>query len=170
MKRFRVDRLADHDRAGFNCGVAELDSYLQRQANQDMRRLVAVCFLLIENDTESIAGYYTLSAASVSLADLPPETQKRMPRYPTVPAVRIGRLALDHRFQGQKLGGVLLIDAIRRAHVADIGIAAVVVDAKHETAAAFYEHHGFRPFSADRRTWFLPMNDAVKTLLGHLGL
>lgn len=166
MKRFRVERLADHDRAGFDCGVVGLNDYLQRQASQDMRRHVAVCCLLIESMTESIAGYYTLSAASVSLAELPLETQKRMPRYPTVPAVRIGRLAIDHRFQGQKLGGVLLIDAIRRAHTADIGVAAVVVDAKHETAATIYEHHGFRPLSEDRRMWYLPMSEAVKTMLG----
>lgn len=166
MRPFRVERLAHHDRTGFDCGVTALNGYLQQQASQDMRRHAAVCFVLIENSTEAIAGYYTLSAASVGLADLPLATQKRMPRYSTVPAVRIGRLAIDARFQGRKLGGVLLLDAIRRALMAELGIAVVVVDAKDETAAAFYQHHSFQPLSADRGTWFLPMSEAVKGLLG----
>ncbi len=166
MRPFRVARLAVHDRTDFDCGVPALNGYLQQQASQDMRRHAAACFVLIENSTDAIAGYYTLSAASVGLADLPLATQKRMPRYPTVPALRIGRLAMDARFQGRKLGGVLLIDAIRRAHAADLGIAVVVVDAKHEQAAAFHQHHSFQPLSADRRTWFLPMSEAVKNLLG----
>lgn len=165
MKPYRVERLAGHDRSQFDCGVAALNGYLRQQAGQDMRRFSAVCFVLIENSTETLAGYYTLSAASVDLSNIPIESQKRMPRYPTVPAVRIGRLALDRRFHGKKLGGVLLIDAIRRALAADLGIAVVVVDAKDEAAAAFYEHHSFRPLTEDRRTWFLPMSQAVNDLL-----
>ena len=166
MRPFRVEKLADHDRTSFDCGVPVLNDYLQKQASQDMRRHATVCFVLIENSTDAIAGYYTLSAASVALTDLPLATQKRMPRYPTVPAVRIGRLAMDTRFQGRKLGGVLLLDAIRRSHDAELGVAVIVVDAKDDQAAAFYEHHSFQPLSANRRTWFLPMSEAVKGLLG----
>ena len=75
---------------------------------QDIRRRVANCFVAA---TGYVAAYYTLSATSVPLADLPPEDAKRLPRYPTVPAVRIGRLAVDRRFQRRGLGEAMLADA-----------------------------------------------------------
>lgn len=165
MAPFRVEKLAEQDRSAFDCGSPELNHYLQRQAGQDVRRHAAACFLLTETQSSAVAGFYTLSAASISLADLPPPMQKKLPRYPTVPAVRIGRLAIDRRYQDQKLGGTLLFDAIKRAHAAELGIAVVLVDAKDERAAEFYEHHGFTALSADRRIWFLTMSQALKSLL-----
>ena len=76
MSEFRIERLHKHIRAGFDCGVAELNRYLIQQAGQEMRRHFAVCFLLIENATESIAGYYKLSACSIPLPELPEREQQ----------------------------------------------------------------------------------------------
>ena len=91
-----------HDRARFNSGSEPLNRYLREQVTQDTRRRVAACFVALANG-QRIAGYYTLASASLLLADLPPSTGKKLPRYPTVPAVRMGRLAVDQAFKGQDL-------------------------------------------------------------------
>ena len=111
-----------------------------------------------------IAGYYTLASASVLLADLPEAVIKKLPRYPSVPAVRMGRLAVDQAFKGKGLGASLLADALRRAATAEIAAYAFVVDAKDETAAAFYAHHGFIPLPEQPLFMFIPLA-TVKELI-----
>ncbi len=134
------------DRSGFECGVEALDRYFRVQVSQDIKRRVTACFVATKVTTEAkgqIAGYYTLASASVSLADLPEALAKKLPRYPSVPAVRMGRLAVDQAYQGEGLGAALLADALRLAVMAEIAAYAFIVDAKDETAARFYVHHGF---------------------------
>ena len=87
---------ADHDRRAFPFGVAELDRYFQQQVTQDIRRRIANCFVAVESATSHVAAYYTISAASIPLVDLPPEETRRLPRYPTVPAVRMGPVSYTH--------------------------------------------------------------------------
>jgi ribosomal protein S18 acetylase RimI-like enzyme len=158
--RFRVAPLdAAHDRAAFSSGSAPLDSYFQQQVTQDVRRRVTACFVALTSELR-IAGYYTLAAASMLLADLPPGMGKKLPRYPSVPAVRMGRLAVDQDFKGQGLGGALLADAMSRAVSSEIAAYALVVDAKDEGAAAFYRHHGFIPLPNSPLTLFLPLATA----------
>jgi predicted GNAT family N-acyltransferase len=106
---------------------------------------------------QRVAGYYTLAAASVLLADLPDATAKKLPRYPSVPAIRMGRLAVDQGFKGRGLGGALLADALERAARSEIAAFAFVVDAKDDTAAAFYVHHGFIALPDTPSTLFLPL-------------
>jgi ribosomal protein S18 acetylase RimI-like enzyme len=146
-----------HDRMRFRCGEEVLDRYLQTQATQDVRRRVANCFVAVEAATGHIAAYYTLSAAGIPLVDLPPEETRRLPRYPTLPAVRIGRLAVDHRFHGRGLGAALLMNAAHRVMQADAAALTLLVDAKNDQAVAFYTHHGFRALSSLPRTLFLPL-------------
>lgn len=78
----------------------------------------------------------------------------------------IGRLAVDHRFRGQGLGGALVMDAAVRAARAEAAIYALVVDAKDETAAAFYEHLQFRRFASRPGSLFLPVATALAALSG----
>ncbi|MEI8326286.1 MAG: GNAT family N-acetyltransferase, partial [Betaproteobacteria bacterium] len=111
-----------------------------------------------------IAAYYTLASASVLLADLSEALAKRLPRYPSVPAVRMGRLAVDQAFKGQGLGAALLADALRRAVTAEIAAYALVVDAKDETAARFYAHHGFIALPEQPLFLFIPLA-TVKDLI-----
>ena len=154
---FRVAPLdAAHERNEFRCGSAPLDRYLQEQVSQDIRRRVAACFVAVSAE-QRIAGYYTLASASLLLADLPPGIGKKLPRYPTVPAVRMGRLAVDEAFTGQGLGGALLADALERAIRSEIAAYALMVDAKDDTAATFYRHHGFIPLTDTPLTLFLPL-------------
>ncbi|MGP8247927.1 MAG: GNAT family N-acetyltransferase, partial [Bryobacteraceae bacterium] len=109
-----------------------------------------------------VAAYYTISAASIPLVDLPPDETKRLPRYPTVPAVRIGRLAVDRRFQGRGLGAALLADAAARALRADAAAFTLLVDAKNDPAVAFYRRYGFRVLATRPRILFLPLATARK--------
>jgi ribosomal protein S18 acetylase RimI-like enzyme len=147
---------AEHDRTGFNSGSEPLDRYLRERVTQDVRRRVAACFVAL-HDGSCIAGYYTLASASLMLTDLPPLTAKALPRYPTVPAVRMGRLAIDQAFKQQGLGGALLADALDRAARSEIAAYALMVDAKDATAAAFYRHHGFIALPDTPLTLFLPL-------------
>jgi ribosomal protein S18 acetylase RimI-like enzyme len=145
-----------HDRTTFDSGSVSLNKYLREQVSQDVRRRVAACFVAT-TDGKRIAGYYTLASASLLLSELPPSTGKKLPRYPTVPAVRMGRLAVDQDFKGQGLGGALLADALDRAAGSEIAAFALMVDAKDEAAVAFYRHHGFIALPDSPRTLFLPL-------------
>jgi ribosomal protein S18 acetylase RimI-like enzyme len=162
---FRIEPLADaHDRTAFSCGEEALDRYFQTQATQDIRRRVANCFVAIEQSTGAVAAYYTLSAASMPFTDLPTEVTKRSPRYPTLPAVRIGRLAVDRRFQGRGLGGVLLMNAVERSARIDAAAFTLLVDAKDDSAVEFYRRYGFLSLVSQPRTLFLPLATAQRAL------
>jgi len=160
----RIEPLgAAHNRKGFSCGVAALDRYLHELATQDIRRRVSNCFVACD-ETGTIAAYYTFAATSFPLSDLPAEDTKRLPRYALLPAGLIGRLAVDQRFRGQRLGSALIIDAARRAAGADPAVYALVVDAKDETAAAFYERLGFRRFVSRPMSLFLSVATAISAV------
>ena len=167
---FRVELLSEaHDRSVFRCGEDALDRYFQKQATQDIRRRIANCFVAIEVGTGQVAAYYTMSAASIPFVDLPPEESRRLPRYPTLPAVRIGRLAVDARFQGRGLGAALLADAFKRVVRGDAAAFALLVDAKNDRAVAFYQRYGFRALASQPRTLFLPVATVQKAFLDNAG-
>lgn len=147
---------ATHNRSAFRCGTEQLDSYLREQVSQDIRRRVAACFVALA-DSQRIAGYYTVASASLLVADLPADMAKKLPRYPTIPAVRLGRLAVDLEFQGQGLGGALLADALDRAARSEIAAHALMVEATNEMAVAFYRHHGFIALPDSSHVLFLPL-------------
>ena len=136
-----------HDRSRFDCGRPELDDYLHRQAGQDVRRRVAAAYVLAREGR--VAAYYTLSATSVLLADLP-DLAPKLPRYPTVPCVLIGRLAVDRASAGQGLGGAAVMDAASRTLASGIGAVGMVVDALDEAAAGFYARLGFTALPSAR--------------------
>ncbi|MBK1725318.1 GNAT family N-acetyltransferase [Thiocystis violacea] len=147
---------AAHDRGAFDSGSEPLDRYFRSQVTQDMRRRVTACFVALTSDGR-IAGYYTLASASIQLADLPAAKVKKLPRYPSVPAVRLGRLAVDQIFRGQGLGGALLADALARAARSEIAAYALLVEAKDQSAESFYRHHGFLALPESPMTLFVPL-------------
>jgi GNAT superfamily N-acetyltransferase len=159
-----------HDRSAFSSGVADLDRYFQTQASQDARRKVAATFVLISDKT-GIVGFYTLSAHSIRLSELPDAVAKRLPKYPAIPVTLLGRLAVGLTHQGQKLGQFLLLDALRRSleNTKQIGSVGVVVDALNETASRFYLHHDFTPLPGYDRKLFLPMSTISKLIGESLG-
>ena len=152
----RIEPLSKtHDRRGFSCGVPDLDDYLQKQASQDVKRKVATVFVAADLDGATIRGYFTLSMASIPLGDLPDEPARKLPLYPTVPAVRLGRLAVRQADKGQGLGTHLLLDALHRAVANEIAWAVFLVDAKDENARRFYLSFGFQSFQDDPNHLFL---------------
>ncbi|AGO15595.1 GNAT family N-acetyltransferase [Glaesserella parasuis] len=142
----------------FSSSSEELNSYFYTQVSQDIKRRVTNCFVLIDPENQTIVGYYTLAASSISLKDLPIEKQKKLPRYPSVPVVRLGRLALDKRYIGKGLGRFLLVDAILRVVNADIAAYAIVVDAKDKNAAAFYQKYGFLSYADNDKLLYYPLS------------
>ncbi|HZE92593.1 MAG TPA: GNAT family N-acetyltransferase [Rhizobacter sp.] len=155
--RFRIELLESaHDRSTFSSGSEPLDRYFAQQVTQDIRRRVTACFVALTSE-QRIAGYYTLASASVLLSKLPAAAGKTLPRYPSVPAVRMGRLAVDENVKGLGLGAALLADALDRAARSEIAAYALVVDAKDESAAGFYRHHGFIALPDSSLTLFLPL-------------
>lgn len=160
--RYRREPLSDHhNRSDFSSGTESLDRYFREQAGQDVRRKLAAVFVLRDAEADRVVGYYTLSATSIAPPSLPPATTRRLPRYAALPAVLLGRLAVDARYRGQGFGRLLLFDALRHA-LADserIAAMAVVVDAKDDAARSFYERFGFRRFVDDEFRLFLPMSD-----------
>ncbi len=152
-----------HDRTSFCSGSDPLDSYFKNQASQDVKRRLNNCFVAVDIAEKNVFGYYTISSAQILFRDLPENISKKLPQYP-IPAARIGRLAVDHRYQGGKIGSILLADALKRAADSDIASYAVIVDAKDNNAANFYIHHGFIPFQSDAEILFLPIATIKKLL------
>jgi ribosomal protein S18 acetylase RimI-like enzyme len=158
MAEFIIEALGPgHDRSGFSCGVEALDRYFREQVTQDMRRRATACYVAREAAGSKIAGYYTLAAGGVPLAELPAALAKKLPRYPSVPVARLGRLAVDRAYRGRKLGSALLWDAIERSLRSEIAVFALIVDAKDDPAVAFYRHHGFVAFGSQPRQLVLPL-------------
>ena len=132
---------ARHRREGFDCGDAALNEFLLRQAGQQQRRGFGKTYVAVAEDGVSVTGFITVSAGQVATAALP--AQLKLPRYPA-PMLRIGRLAVDVRHQGKGIGQDLLAFALRLAveFSQRVGLYAVVVDAKHDKAKAFYVRLG----------------------------
>jgi predicted GNAT family N-acyltransferase len=154
---------ARHNRAAFSCGAEALDAYLQKQAGQDAKKHAAAPFVLTV-DGKTIAGYYTLSQYTIDLGEVPDEVAKKLPRYPSVPATLLGRLAVSSAFRGRGLGERLLMDALYRSLKLSDQIAStgVVVDAKDDTARTFYRKYGFIELPKVIRRLFLPMGTIEK--------
>ena len=157
---YRIEPLGkQHDRSGFQCGTEALDRYLKQQARQDAEKYVAAPFVLLAPPAPGVLGYYTLSAAMVDVSDIAPDLAKSLPRFPQLPVTLIGRLAVDVSLHGQGRGAFLLMDALHRSwqRATEIAAMAVVVDAKDEAAAAFYQHFDFTALQRDPRRLYLSM-------------
>jgi GNAT superfamily N-acetyltransferase len=148
-----------HDRVAFSCGDDALDTYLKKRASQEAKKRIATTFVIADRLTNTVIGFYTLSATSILLADLPDETARKLPKYPHVPATLLGRLAIDSRYQGKGYGELLIMDALRRSlqATAEVASYAVVVDAINESARSFYEQYGFCAFPDQKLRLFLTM-------------
>jgi GNAT superfamily N-acetyltransferase len=133
-----------HDRAAFDCGAADLNIYLQKFARQNHESGGAKCFVAAPTEAPTrVLGFYTLSPASLDYARTPTVAKKGLARY-EVPVFRLGRIAVDRTAQGRGLGGALLLRAAHRClRVADeVGGVALLIDAKNDRAARWYQSYG----------------------------
>jgi ribosomal protein S18 acetylase RimI-like enzyme len=130
-----------HDRRDFDCGESSLNDYLRFTARQHMDKGYSQVWVAVsETGSSQIIGYYTLSASALEPEQLPVKSAINR-----IPVVLLGRLAVDSRYKGQKIGVRLLFHAQRSALLLSqrVGIHALVVDALDEQAAAFYRKYDF---------------------------
>jgi predicted N-acetyltransferase YhbS len=161
--KYIVKPLGDEDRAAFQCGDPELDSYFHERASRDIREKLSAVFVLItEGEPDVILGYYTLSAQQVDAVELPEALRKRTGRYKRLGVTLLGRLAVAKGYQGKQLGALLLVDALRRSLEGTKSVMsfAVVVDAKNNQVVNFYKKFGFVLLSGNRL--MLPMKTIEK--------
>ncbi|MFN8511788.1 MAG: GNAT family N-acetyltransferase [Thermomicrobiales bacterium] len=158
---FVIESLGAHDRSGFTCGVAALDRYFRQQAGQDHRRRAAIVFVAIDpTANDAVVGFYTLSAAQILARDLPEQLVRKLPRYPELPAILLGRLAVDQRWQGRQLGRLLITDALLRcARLDQIGALFLLVDAIDQNAEQYYLRLGFRALPDQPSRLYFPLDD-----------
>jgi GNAT superfamily N-acetyltransferase len=149
----------DHDLSAFDCGEPALDDWLRQRALRNesrFSRTYVVC------EGKRVVAYYCVSAGAVQRAAAPGRLRRNAPD--AIPVAVLGRLAVTRSHAGQGLGADLLADALSRiaAAAATIGIAAVLVQAKDETARRFYLRHAeFLEFPDDSRTLFLPIETVL---------
>ncbi len=157
---YYAEPLSDkHDRAGFSCGKSALDSYLADRALVEATRRITNCYVRCAEETGRVLAFYKLSAHTFSREVLSNTQKKRIPPTYSVPAVLIGRLAVDQSCAGAGIGGQMMIDALARALETSrlSGVYCVAVEAKDAPAVSFYQKYGFIPFRDDPEKLFLPM-------------
>ena len=155
-----IERLRPrHDRTVFDCGNDLLNSWLNLRASQFEKRDLARTYVATKGTAQLVLGHYAIANHRVLHAVLPTAEAKGLPRL-DVPVVLLGRLAVDRSAQGQGVGSLLLIDALRRAqHLAQhVGVRAVEVDAIDDAACRFYQRIGFKPLLDDPKHLFLSMH------------
>ena len=166
--RYRFEPLGTHhNRAAFACGEEPLDRYFRERARQDRDARGAAVWVLYDPVDDRVAGYYALSMNMVVLQSMPEDLRRKLTRYPGQAVALLGRLAVDEHYRGQRLGELLLVDALRRAHASTTQVAAmaVIVDAKGDAARSFYERYGFQRLLDDEYRLFLPMTTIAKVFL-----
>jgi GNAT superfamily N-acetyltransferase len=154
-----VPLTADHDVAGFDCGVPALNDWLTRRALKNESRFSRTYVVSVAN---RVVAYFCIAAGAVERAAAPGKLRRNAPD--AVPVSVIGRLAVDRAYAGRGLGADILADALRRIAVASqsIGIGAVMVQAKDEDAKRFYMGCAeFLEYPAESRTLFLPIETVI---------
>ena len=152
-----------HHRDGFDCGVGVLNDFIRTRARKEMEAGTSACFVMVPaTEPFQIAGYYTLSAATITRSVVPDSMLKKLPRYADFPATLLGRLARDVRHKGQRVGDKLMASVLHRTVKASREVAswAIIADPKDQWARQFYESFGFQPLTTDRL--FLPMKQAER--------
>ncbi len=163
---FCIEPLAQHhDRAAFSCGNEQLDRYFHVTATQDKKRNIAIPYVIFDRDRQKIIGYYTLSMSGINLEQLPQSIVKKLPKYPTIGTVLIGRLAVAGDYRGFGWGKLLIMDALYRSFTVSqtTGCFAVVVDAIDDEAVKFYQRFEFQLFPDQPRKLFRAMTNIAQT-------
>jgi GNAT superfamily N-acetyltransferase len=155
-----------HDRSSFSCGVDNLDDYIKTRASQELKKRVSTPYVLTNSSNREVLGYYCLSSYSIASTELEESTVKRLPRYPLLPAIMLGRLAVDSGYQGKGYGDLLVADALKRSLELSKQLAsfAVVVDAIDRRSASFYQRHGFIEFPGDPMKLYISVETIEKSI------
>jgi GNAT superfamily N-acetyltransferase len=142
---------SEHRTEGFDCGVPVLDAWLQRRALRNQGSGASRTWVALTADQDVVA-YYASSSAVLLRARAPRRAARGQPD--PIPALLLGRLAVDQRYHGRGLGAALLKHFLQKSlEVAElVGVRLVLVHAKDERAASFYRAYGFEPSPVDDLT------------------
>ena len=154
---WRIEPLSQsHSRSHFDCGDESLNRFIRQYARQQQTRGLNRSYVALPEAGETVVGFYSLSAGSVAFSEL--DAALKLPRYP-IPVARLGRLAVDRAWQQQGVGQALLAHAFKLIITLSeqIGLYAVLVDAKHEQAKVWYQRLGFAPCQEQTLTLYLPV-------------
>ncbi len=176
VPRFTIEPLdpARHDRAGFSCGVGQVDNFFRKTANKLARAGNLRVFVMSDHDG-SVLGFHALNAHSVDYTELPAPYARTRPGHGQIPAAYISMIGVDQHHQGRGYGGDLLVDSLTRvAQAADaLGIAVVMLDvldcgdpAKVERRKQLYQSYGFTPLPSNPLRLFIPVATVRKLLAG----
>jgi ribosomal protein S18 acetylase RimI-like enzyme len=155
-----------HDRSSFACGITSLDEYIKTRASQELRKRVSTPFVLTDSPSQQVLGYYCLSSYSVEAIEIEGNIAQKLPRYPLLPAILLGRLAVDNEHRGKGYGDLLISDALKRALLASsqVSSVAVVVDATNQDAVNFYLKYGFTEFQTDPIKLYILLDEIEKSI------
>ncbi len=134
-----------HKKGEFECENELLTNYFRNQANQDIKRQLSRCFVMVD-EKNSVKGYYTISSSSINRDLIPEDIKGKLPKsYTDIPVILLGRLARDKKYKGEGIGEFLLLDAFKRCYdvTLNLGCMAVIVDPIDERAKEFYLKYGF---------------------------
>lgn len=154
-----------HDRKGFDCGEPELNDYLSRTARQYIEKGISRTFVLVDSGLpDKVLAFFTLAACQVVTSGLPANLAKKYPAK--APAAKLARLAVSSEQQGKGLGGILMVEAMKRtlAVAENIGIIGFFVDAKNQRAVEYYQQFGFIGLPNNPLELFLPL-DSLRAAL-----
>lgn len=161
---------SSHDRASFDCGEIELNTFLQQHAAKHMEAGISRTMLLPASDPlpsgkYPICAFYTIAPGSISRETLPDALAKKLPKYP-IPVFLIAQLGVHSEYHGQGLGKITLIKALEylwkiNAHIEAY---AIIVDCLNDGAKSFYEKYGFEVLCEynGRVRMYLPMKTVKK--------
>jgi GNAT superfamily N-acetyltransferase len=141
-----------HDRKRFDCGEEEITRFMREQALQDQEKDLSRTMVLVDEATDParVIGYHTLLMMQVKQEEIPKDKPK-IKRG--IPAILLGQLGVDQECQGRGHGELLLMDAQARVHEISkrTGVRAMMLDARTERLASWYESHDFIRFPGQLR-------------------
>ncbi|MDR1855801.1 MAG: GNAT family N-acetyltransferase [Desulfovibrio sp.] len=150
----------------FICGEPKLDVYLKQIARQDMVRGYSDVIIATDpSNVNAVYGFYTIAAAVIPLSQLPDAVAKKLPRYPEIPSIRLGRLAVDLNYQNRGVGGLLVVNAMERILTFGQIWAMLTVDAKDDQAEKFYRKFGFDSFKMPKELSLWLNREAVESFV-----
>ena len=164
IEELRIEPITKaHNRKAFTCKKPALAEYLLHHARQNDEKNIAKSFVAVD-DKNTVLGYYSLSTSSIEYKEFPKEYSRGLPQYP-IPAVLIGKLAVDESTEGHGLGSRLLIDAFQRILIAseEVAVKVVLVEAIDEKAKGYYLHFGFIELPGHDLKLFLPIETIQQT-------
>ena len=148
---------AEHELGAFSSGETVLDDWLRDRALDNIKLGASRTYVTCLAGSRVVAGFYALAMGSILGQDVSGGMRRNMPRV--IPAVVLGRLAVDQQHQGHGLGAILLRDAVMRGIRAagDVSARLMIVHALNTAAEAFYLKHGFARLPGDAPTLALDL-------------